>query len=57
MLYAIKNSDGSEKFKGLVSLQVKDLRVQDKLVKQMFPETSNKVFELRTATNKDTSED
>ena len=57
MLYAIKNSDGSEKFKEFVSLQVKDLGLQDKLFKQIFSENSNIVFELRTATNKDTSED
>ena len=58
MLYAIKNNDDLENLKELVSLenQVKVVRLQDKLGKQMFHEDMKKVFEPVTKSLENTSQ-
>ena len=58
MLYSIKDREGLEKLKELVSLQdqVKVVRLQDKLGKQNFHEDMKKVFEPVTKSLENTSE-
>ena len=58
MLYAIKNNDDLENLNELVSLQiqVKAVRLQDKLGKQNFHEDKKKVFETVTKSLENTSE-
>ena len=58
MLYAIKNYDDLENLNELVSLesQVKAVRLQDKLGKQIFHENMRKVFEPVTKSLENTSE-
>ena len=47
MLYSIQNSDDLEKLEGSASLQnqMKELRLQDKLVKQNLQDYMKKLFE------------
>ena len=58
MLYSIKNREDLEKLEKLASLenQVKEVRIQDKLGKQIFHEIIKKVFEPVSDTIKNTSE-
>ena len=58
MLYSIKNREYLEKLEKLASLQnqVKEVRIQNKLGKQIFHEIIKKVFEPVTDTIKNTSE-
>ena len=59
MLYSIKKREDLENLNELISLenQVKELRLQDKLVKHTFHEKIKKVFEPVTDTIKNTSGD
>ena len=59
MLYSIKDREDLEDLEELASLQVqvKAVRLQDKLGKQYFHEDMKKVFEPVTKTIKDVSED
>ena len=59
MLYSIKDREGLENLKELVSLQnqVKVVRLQDKLGKQNIHEDMKKVFEAVTKTLGKTSQD
>ena len=58
MSYSIKNIDDLNKLQELASLQnqVKTVKLQDKLGKQIFQENRKKVFEPVTDTVKKTSE-
>ena len=59
MLYSIKNKEDSQNLNELVSLQiqVKAVRLQDKLDKQNFQEDTKKVFEPFTKSLENTSQD
>ena len=59
MLISIKNRDDLGKGEELISLQnqVKEVRIQDKSVKQSFHEDMKKIYEPLTDTCKNTSED
>ena len=59
MLHSNKNRDDLEHSNKLVLLQsqVKGLRLQDRLGKQIFHEDMKKVFDTVTKTIKDASED
>ena len=59
MLYSIKNKEGLEQLEELASLQiqVKVVRLQDRLGKKNFQEDMEKVFEPVTNTIRDVSEE
>ena len=58
MLFSTKNKEVLEKLNELVSLhnQVQEVRLQDKLRKQNYHTTAEKLFEPVTDTIKNTSE-